>query len=295
MTSCPGCDEGVENARMTYAAGSHPVAREVERRTLGSDYGANGYATLAEVDELVRLLGLRPGRRLLDVGSGQGWPGLHLARRTGCDVVLTDVPFEGLATASARAAGDGTASRAWPLMARGEALPLRPASVDAVVHTDVLCCLAPKLGVLRASRQVLRPGGRTAFTVIFPPPGLPAAEERRAIEAGPPHCELPTSYPDLLRSAGFVDVDEHDLTPAYLATARTKLAVAEQFADGMADMLGRQEFDDMQAKRRLAIDAIADGLLRRARFVARVDAHRAHAAHPFPGDPAHAGDDSRRR
>ena len=268
MTSCPHCDDGVENARLTYAASAHPVAREVELRTLGSDFGANGYATLAEVDELADILALGPGRRLLDVGAGQGWPGLYLARQTGCDVVLTDVPLEGPAAARRRAASDGTSSRAWALVARGEALPLRRARVDAVVHTDVLCCLAPKLAVLRATRQALRPGGRTAFTVIFPTPGLPPARARRAIEAGPPHCRLRTSYAALLRSAGFVDIAEHDLTPAYLATARTKLAVADELADGMADMLGRQEFDEMQAKRRVAVSAIADGLLRRARFVA---------------------------
>jgi cyclopropane fatty-acyl-phospholipid synthase-like methyltransferase len=269
MTSCPDCDDGVENARLTYATGAHPVAREVELRTLGSDYGANGYATLAEVDELADILGLGPGRRLLDVGAGQGWPGLYLAQQTGCDVVLTDVPFEGPAAALRRAATDGTSDQAWPVVARGESLPLRRASLDAVVHTDVLCCLAPKLALLRATRQVLRPGGPTAFTVIFPTPGLPPARARWAAEAGPPHCALRTSYPALLRSAGFVDIDEHDLTPAYLATARTKLAVAEELADGMADMLGRQEFDDMQAKRRIAVSAIADGLLRRARFVAQ--------------------------
>jgi len=141
--------------------------------------------------------------------------------------------------------------------------------MDAVAHTDVLCCLGPKLAVLRATRQALRPGGRTAFSAIFPAPGLPPAQARRAIAAGPPHCGLRTSYASLLRSAGYVDIVEHDLPPAYLATARSKLAVAEQFADGMADMLGQQELDDMQAKRRLAIDAIADGLLRRSRFVAR--------------------------
>ena len=268
MTSCPHCDDGVENARLTYAASAHPVAREVELRTLGSDFGANGYATLVEVDELAEILALGPGRRLLDVGAGQGWPGLYLARQTGCDVVLTDVPLEGPAAATRRAASDGTSSRAWALVARGEAPPLRRASVDAVVHTDVLCCLAPKLAVLRATRQALRPRGRTAFTVIFPTPGLPPARARRAIEAGPPHCRLRTSYAALLRSAGFVDIAEHDLTPAYLATARTKLAVADELADGMADMLGQQEFDGMQAKRRVAVSAIADGLLRRARFVA---------------------------
>lgn len=274
MTSCPGCrtvptGNAVEDARLTYAAGVHPIAREVELRTLGSDFGANGYATIAEVDQLVDLLALRPGRRLLDVGAGQGWPGLYLAGATGCDVVLTDVPFEGPAAAARRAAREGTSERAWPLLALGQALPVRPASVDAVVHTDVLCCLAPKLAMLRATRRALRPGGCTAFTVIHPTPGLSPAKARRAVAAGPPHCRVRTSYPSLLRSAGFVEIDEDDLTPAYLATARTKLAVADELADGMADMLGRQEFDDMQAKRRLAVSAIADGLLRRSRFTAR--------------------------
>lgn len=274
MTTCPGCrlvpsGSAVEDARLTYAASAHPVAREVELRTLGSDFGANGYATRGEVDQLVGLLGLGPDRRLLDVGAGQGWPGLYLARTSGCQVVLTDVPFEGPAAAARRAARDGTPERAWPLLALGQSLPLRPASVDAVVHTDVLCCLRPKLATLRATRRALRPGGRTAFSVIYPTPGLSPAEARRAVVAGPPHCGLRGSYPRLLRSAGFVDIDEHDLTPAYLATARAKLAVADELADGMVEMLGRQEFDEMQAKRRLAVRAIADGLLRRSRFLAR--------------------------
>ena len=157
-------------------------------------------------------------------------------------------------------------SPAAPLLATGAPVP---AGADAVVHTDVLCCLGAKLATLRATRRALRPGGRTAFSVIYPTPGLSPAEARRAVVAGPPHCGLRGSYPRLLRSAGFVDIDEHDLTPAYLATARTKLAVADELADGMVDMLGRQEFDEMQTRRRLAVRAIADGLLRRSRFVAR--------------------------
>ena len=115
------------------------VVREIEQRVIGGDWGANGYTTLAQADELAEPLRLRPGDLLLDLGAGRGWPGLYLAARTGCSVLLADLPLEALTVAKDRIAAEQLEARAWCVNASGRDLPFRTAAVDAVVHTDVLC------------------------------------------------------------------------------------------------------------------------------------------------------------
>ena len=68
------------------------IVREIEQTVIGADWGANGYTTIAQANELAALLGLGRGSMLLDVGAGRGWPGLYLAAMTGCSVVLAFIP-----------------------------------------------------------------------------------------------------------------------------------------------------------------------------------------------------------
>jgi SAM-dependent methyltransferase len=122
-----------------YGAALPPIARQIEQRVIGGDWGANGYTTMAQADTLARELDLSAADRLLDLGTGRGWPGLYLAARTGCRVVLTDLPLEGLRVAASRATSEGLAARAGVVAAAASALPFRACSFDAVIHTDVLC------------------------------------------------------------------------------------------------------------------------------------------------------------
>ena len=114
------------------------LARQIEQRVIGGDWGANGFTTMAQADTLARELHLSAADRLLDLGSGRGWPGLYLAARTGCAVVLTDLPLEGLRVAANRAASEALA-RTGVVASAASGLPFRAGSFDVIIHTDVLC------------------------------------------------------------------------------------------------------------------------------------------------------------
>ena len=139
---------------------------------------------------------------------------------------------------------------------------------DAVVHTDVLCCLDPKATVLRECHRLLGPGGRLAFTTIHIADDLPAAAHRRAVRAGPWHVATRRPYPDLVERAGFTDISVHDVTPEYQRTQRTWLEETDVNADELRRAISDAEFDLGQAERRRTCKAIAEGLLCRSLITA---------------------------
>lgn len=120
-----------------YRMVEEPAMRRAERRVLGCDYGGTSYTTRAQADRMAHLLDLAPGKLLLDVGSGAGWPGIYLAASTGAGVVLTDIPWEGLRVARRRVGRDGV--RGHVVAASGDALPFADRSFEAVTSSDVLC------------------------------------------------------------------------------------------------------------------------------------------------------------
>jgi len=76
--------------------------------------------------------------------------------------------------------------------------------------------------VLRACREVLKPGGRLAFYTIYIPPGLPPDVYERAKGAAPGAAGSRQGHQSMLASAGFKEIHEIDVTPQYLATIRAR-------------------------------------------------------------------------
>ncbi len=136
MTRSRSTDELMKRFSSRYAEEGTAAGRLVERRVIGASGGVNGYTTVAQADQLVEALNLSPKSRLLDLGSGRGWPGLHVAARAECRVVPTDVPEAAIRTAQRRSA-DATDQVS---LARASAthLPFAARSFDAICHADTL-------------------------------------------------------------------------------------------------------------------------------------------------------------
>jgi SAM-dependent methyltransferase len=213
------------------------------------------------------LLELAPGKRLLDVGAGSGWPGLYMAGASGCDIALVDVPFSGLRIAAERAVEDNLPGECWVAAADGANLPFADDSFDAISHSDVLCCLVGKRAVLESCRRVIRPGGRMVFSVIFVAPGLSPVEYERAVEAGPPFVETDTRYPALLAETGWNVLAECDVTAEFASMIQRQLDVDREQRDGMEAVMGAADYSDRQNSYEFKFTAASDRIIRRSLFV----------------------------
>jgi arsenite methyltransferase len=156
------------------------------------------------------LAALRPGERVLDLGSGGGIDVLLSARRVGdtgyaYGVDMTDEMLE-LARANAARAG---ATNVEFLKGTIEDVPLADGSVDVVISNCVINLSVDKPKVLAEMHRVLVPGGRIGISDVVAEDHLtPAERAERGSYAGCIAGALSRSeYLRGLADVGFVDTE----------------------------------------------------------------------------------------
>jgi SAM-dependent methyltransferase len=178
-------------------------------------------ATLAAATErMLDLAALRPGARVLDLGTGAGDQAFAAAARVGPQghVLATDTSAEMVAEATAGAARAGLGHVTTRVLDVA-AIDLEPDRWDAVISRLGLMFTPDLVAALTGARRVLRAGGRLAVIVWSMPErnpflATPLSVLRALGRPAPPDAELvrafslaaPGVLAQALAAAGFRDI-----------------------------------------------------------------------------------------
>ena len=252
----------------SYDLSRLPEIKKLEQTALGCDYGGTSWTTREQAKAILGSLPLNADSRLLDIGSGAGWPGLFLSKLAGCHVTLLDIPLNALTQAVDRAAEDGMTERVSIVSGSGAALPFADASFDRVSHSDVLCCLPQKFEFLREARRVAERKAMMHFSVILPAEGLAHAERQKVLDTGPLFVGVDGNYAEMLQATGWHVDHYQDVSAEYLNSLRRLVEGIRNNESELVDLLGADELEEKRIHREDQIALIANGSMRREAYVA---------------------------
>ena len=214
-------------------------------------YDAADRATLPEAAVLASLgcgnptavAELRPGERVLDLGSGGGIDVILSARRVGPTgrAFGLDMTDEMLALAVRNAAEAGVENVEF---VRGtiEAIPLPASTIDVVISNCVINLAADKAAVFREIARVLRPGGRVGVSDVVADDTLSADQraERGSFSGCIAGALSFSEYQTGLAAVGLTDVE---ITPThavadglYVAIVKATKPIEAPAADALPPM-----------------------------------------------------------
>ncbi|MGH1487800.1 MAG: class I SAM-dependent methyltransferase [Acidimicrobiales bacterium] len=253
----------VEDVRRNYNA----VGLKVVEAMFGDDYlsigGVESTTTLAEA------AGITGEHHVLDVGCGIGGPALHLASTIGCRVQGLDLVDISVAETNQRAVDRGLDHLVKAVEGDATDMPFGDAEFDVVWGQDAWCHVVDKSALVSECFRVLTAGGIVAFTdwVVT---GEMSGSEREKVLSAAASTEMATSaeYRDLLGSAGFVNLEELDVSEVFADQYRSIYAGLRHRESELVDTYSRKVFDIIAGLNGTINDAFSGGLIGGRRFIA---------------------------
>lgn len=230
-------------------------------------------------DQIVRMLRLQPGERVLDLACGAGDPAFTLAEHVGPggQVLGLDLAPPMIDAARARGRAAGLTNVEFRAIPSEMELGVADAQFDAATCRFGLMFMPDPVAALRTLRRALKPGGRVAVSTWGPAERNPLGALRHAIVARhapvPDLSMLDPSGPMLDSIQELEDV----LAAAGFAEAR---AVAVPVVAGWADTA--DEFWERQSRQTMWLRTVLASLSAEVQAAIRADAVRTIGA-MFPG------------
>ena len=197
------------------------------------------------VANLVRGLDLREGR-ILDIGCGIGGPACTLAEGYGARVVGTDLEANLLRRSQRRVLARELQGQINLVHVEPGPLPFGDESFDLVVSSGAFTQTEDKLAIFEECLRVLEPGGSIRTYDWMKCEGEYSEEMLRwfELEGLTYAMETPKRHAELLREAGFVDVETEDRSEWYRKQSLSEYAkILTDHHPRMVELIGQEHAD----------------------------------------------------
>jgi len=179
-------------------------------------YGHNFISTggLVSTREIIKMLNLRPGMKVLDIGSGIGGSAFLMAQEYGTQVHGLDLSHNMLAIANERL--EGLNLKSLVTFEYGDILESEAESVyDVAYSRDAFLHIENKPLLFQVIEKALKPNGILFFTDYCWGEGEHSQEFLTYVEQREYDLHTPKDYGKLIEQAGFVEVQAMDKTKLF--------------------------------------------------------------------------------
>ncbi|TPL95684.1 methyltransferase domain-containing protein [Mesorhizobium sp. B2-3-12] len=229
---------------------------------------------VAATRELIDQIGLKPGARLLDIGSGIGGPARFVANSAGVDVTGIDLTQSYVDIAASLSKRVGLADKTRFVQGSALDMPFAKASFDAAMILHVGMNLPDKPKLMSEAARVLKPGSVFAVydvmrlkdgALTYPLPW--ASNETMSFVA------TPDDYRSAAAAAGFSVTAERPrgaLAVEFFAAMRARLATAQAEGKKPSPGLGLVMGEDARTKMANVTAALEGGILAPVELILRL-------------------------
>ena len=172
--------------------------------------------------KFLKLLGLRSGMKVLDIGCGLGGCAFQMATDYGVDVEGVDISHNMIEIGNQRCKQQGLEDKV--KLYHGDCLEREYGTTYDVIHSrDVFLHIHEKPRLFSVIRNALVPGGLLAFTDYCRSKGPLSAEFDTYVRQREYCLRTVEEYQDLIKQAGFIDVKAQDKSDYFLEIHKQEL------------------------------------------------------------------------
>jgi len=195
--------------------------------------------------EFVRLLNLKPGQKVLDVGCGIGGSAFHMNKNFGVDVLAVDLSTNMIKIGRKRATEEKCSDSVKFDIVDITTKEFEPESFDVIYSRDTILHIADKDTLFTNFLKWLKPGGQLMISDYCHGEKEPSERFKAYVKQRNYQLLTIKAYGKIIEKVGFTKVQALDKTEMFINVLKRELKETKEIKDDFIKEFSQKDYDDI--------------------------------------------------